>query len=286
MLFPTNFSVETVLGCNLKCVECAVGAGLIERKHGSMNIASFKSIMNKIAKYCKLLYLHIWGEPLLNKDILDIIRYAEQFTRTHISTNANMIDKEFAKDIVDSGVSHLMVSIDGATQETYAIYRRGGKLEKAMLGLTHLVYYSVLRKKDLSYIMPQFCVFDHNKHEMEQFLTLCQNMGLRPFFKPPFLRDGSRLKKSGIKKYERNISENDAERRTNMAACPMDNAPYILLDGSVVACCFDHNGVTAFGNIFTDSFETIWSNDKYVRFRENVKTGHAPEWCLENCLSH
>lgn len=37
MDYPEKFAIETVLGCNLRCVECAVGSELVQRKHGVMS---------------------------------------------------------------------------------------------------------------------------------------------------------------------------------------------------------------------------------------------------------
>lgn len=66
--YPEMFMVETVMGCNLQCPECALGGGYITRAKGCMSFERFKIIADKIRPYAKYLYLHIWGEPLLNKD--------------------------------------------------------------------------------------------------------------------------------------------------------------------------------------------------------------------------
>ena len=41
MRYPDIFALETVLGCNLRCVECAVGSGLVTRKHGYMGYEQY-----------------------------------------------------------------------------------------------------------------------------------------------------------------------------------------------------------------------------------------------------
>lgn len=66
LYLPKIFSIETMLGCDLRCPECATGGGMITRSKGFMTFDQFKIIANKIRHYCKYLYLHLWGEPLLN----------------------------------------------------------------------------------------------------------------------------------------------------------------------------------------------------------------------------
>jgi len=54
---PEIFSVETILGCDLKCPECAIGGDFVSRKKGLMKNSQFKVIVDKNRPYCKYLYL-------------------------------------------------------------------------------------------------------------------------------------------------------------------------------------------------------------------------------------
>ena len=54
---------------------------------------------------------------------------------TIVSTNAQTISKELANALVKSGLSRIIVSIDGFSEETYTAYRVGGSLQKALEGL-------------------------------------------------------------------------------------------------------------------------------------------------------
>lgn len=284
--YPTTFAIETVLGCNLRCVECAVGANIVKRPYGHMKLQQFMQIAERIKPYCRYVYLHIWGEPMLNPDIIPIIKVASTFTGTNISTNANTLDERLAKDLIYSGVSSIIVSLDAMSQEIYSRYRRRGQIEKAQLGLVYLTKH-LLRSGRPVKISPQFIVFDHNKHEMQAFEKFCHELGLQPVFKSPYLREGSCLKNANIPQYERHIGKDIMERRQNMARdCDIHNSCTILLDGSVVICCYDHNGQTTFGNIYTQSFEEIWENPAYVQHREQLQLEHAPQFCIDHCLAY
>lgn len=284
MDMPQIFSIETVLGCNLRCVECAIGANLVERKYGVMSFETFSQIAQKVQSHCKLLYLHLWGEPLLNKDILPMIKLASAFSRTNISTNANMLDKDYAKKLINSGVSEIIVSIDGMSQDVYGRYRVRGDLKKAIMGLTHLATYNIKTGNKVA-ISPQFIVFEHNKHEMAEFATLCQSLGLVPSFKAPYLRKCSKLKDSGLPGLVRDVATDEAQRRKNMMHCNNPkNVFTILLDGTVVPCCYDHNGDVVMGNILTNTVEEIWHSERYNKFRNNMAAGNIPNFCMQNCL--
>ena len=66
---------------------------------------------------------------LLNKDIFQIINYASGFTKTNISTNGNQITEENAQKLIQSGVTDIIVSIDGVSQAVYENYLFMGGIE-------------------------------------------------------------------------------------------------------------------------------------------------------------
>lgn len=283
MDYPGKFAIETVLGCNLRCVECAVGSELVQRKHGVMSYERYLAVMEKISAHASYIYLHRWGEPMLNPDIYAMIAHASRTCRTNISTNGVLMDDAAAKKLITSGVSEIIVSIDGMTQAVYEKYRRNGDVRKALSSLVHLVKYNRLYGDRVD-ISPQFIVFEHNRHQMREFSEMCGKLGLRPIFKAPYLRGTSRLKASGIPGLVRVKAERPQERRDAMKSCGVDTVTNILLDGSVVPCCYDHNAEMTFGNIFRESLEDIWDKATYVAFRDAVVTGNAPLFCMKNCL--
>ena len=285
-LIPLTFTVETILGCNFQCPECAVGGDFIVRKKGWMNFERFKIIADKIRPYCQYLYLHIWGEPLLNKDIFKMISYASRFTKTHISTNGNLMTEETAARLIRSGVSDIIVSIDGVSQEIYERYRVGGQVEKAINALKNLKKFKNQFGSNVN-IHPQYIVFKHNQHEMQKFNELCRTIGFKPIFKAPYIRhQNSQFKLSDYSQFTRPVYQKLSNLRAAMRDCPnAENVFTILLDGSVVLCCHDHGGATCYGNIFDQSVEDIWNSDEFRKERHNILSGKAPKFCLDNCMT-
>jgi len=278
------FAVETTLGCNLSCPECAVGGELTTRKKGVMPFEAFEVVARAIGPHCSYAYLHVWGEPLLNPDIFRIIARTAEFSGSNISTNANMIDAERAGKLIASGVTDVIVSIDGVTQEVYETYRRGGDVEKAMAGLSLLVEEN--RRQDGAVkIIPQFLVFEHNRHEMEAFRQACRDLGLEPYFKAPYLRKGSPLKPSDIPEYVRENGADGQGRAVRMRACQnARNTFTILREGQATCCCYDNDGLEVFGDVMRQGVREIWDNPDYERFRADVRNGNFPEFCKRHCL--
>lgn len=303
-MLPKIFTVEIVLGCNLKCPECAIGGKKITRNQGVMTFEQFRVIADRIRPFAEYLYLHNWGEPFLNKDLFRIIKYASNFARTNISTNAQLITRTSARKLIRSGVSDILVSIDGMSTEVYEQYRCGGNLDKALDGLKWLVLYGKSYRSQLvrafrmlrrgigksrraakTSILPQFIVFQHNEHEMQAFEEFCHSLGLAPSFKAPYLRKGSSFCRANDSAYHRAEYQDLAHLLKAMTECSAPREAFtILLDGSVVACCYDHDGGLVFGNVFEQDVLEIWNSPDYRAFRKTVLTGAAPQFCIKNCL--
>jgi MoaA/NifB/PqqE/SkfB family radical SAM enzyme/ubiquinone/menaquinone biosynthesis C-methylase UbiE len=283
-LVPKTFIVETVLGCDLKCPECALGGDMISRKKGLLSFEQFKISADKIRPFCDYLFLHIWGEPLLNKDIFKIIEYASAFTRTNISTNGNYLTEETAEKLILSGVSDLIVSIDGVSQEIYEQYRRGGFAEKVLRSLKMLQELNLKHGKRVR-INPQYIVFKHNQHEMYLFKKFCELLELEASFKAPYIRSDSRYDNSDDPQFVRPVCPDLASFRQAASGCPDPKQVFtILLDGSCIMCCYDHDGVTNYGNIYQQDVLEIWNSQKYRQDRWDIISGNAAAYCIDNCL--
>lgn len=277
-LVPSTFSIEVVLGCNLKCPECKIGNGTITRKKGSMSFDQYKIIADKIRPYAKYVYLHIWGEPLLNRDIIKIIEYTAEFSKTNISTNGQLITESVARDLVNSGLTDIIVSIDGTTQYIYEQYRVGGSLSKAMSALKLLQKEKQDSNSSIR-IIPQFVVFRHNEHQIDSFKTECRNLGLKPSFKAPYLTKGSGIERSTISKYWRKTGDMYKDCRD------VTEVMSVFLDGTVVPCYYDVQGEHIFGNLFIQDVLDIWNSPECSAFRYGVYSGKGHTFCNENCLA-
>jgi len=281
---PKIFEIETILGCDLKCPECAIGADIITRKKGCMTFEQFKIIADKIRPFCEYLYLHIWGEPLLNKDIFEMIKYASAFTKTNISTNGNSLTKEKAEKLIASGVTDIIVSIDGISQDIYEQYRKSGYAIRAMWSLAKLKELNAKYGNKVN-IIPQYLVFKHNQHEMDSFREFCNSIGLQPSYQAPYIHKNSIYQNSDYPQYIRPSYPDLESLKHAMQDCGNPKEVFtILLDGSCVMCCYDHDGIINYGNIYEQDVVDIWNSPKYRQDRLDIMTANAPEYCLENCL--
>jgi len=83
------------------------------------------------------LMLYNYGEPFLHPRLLDMIAQAHQAeVYTRVSTNGLVFMRSItADDLIASGLDYVRVSLDGATDATYNVYRVGGQLDRVLEGV-------------------------------------------------------------------------------------------------------------------------------------------------------
>jgi radical SAM protein with 4Fe4S-binding SPASM domain len=277
MIWPGIFYIETVLGCNLKCPECPMGNNSIIRKKHIMSFERYKILADKIKPYARTVYPFIWGEPLLNPDIIDIVAYTKKFARVYLSTNANLITREMAKNLMAQKPDVIDVPLDAATEETYQIVRKGGSLKKAIQGIRFLQEY----RNDTTVVRGQFVVFQHNQHELPAFKKLCNDLQVPTRINKPLIFNKN-LAPSTNSIHRRPVYHSMATVRQDIKSCEARIRMVIQVDGNVVPCCFDYNSNLIFGNLFEQTVPQIWESSKYKVFRMKLtgKKPNPPAFCL------
>lgn len=286
---PVSVSIEPTTACNLSCPECPSGLKQFTRKTGNLKVEMNRNILNELGN--RLLYINYYfqGEPFINSHIFEMINDAsKRNVYTSTSTNAHFIDESVAKQIVDSGLNQLIISIDGTTQETYESYRIDGKLSKVLEGTKNIIK-ARGAAKHLKVVF-QFLVVKANEHQIEDVFKLAKEYGV----------DEVRLKTAQFYSYENGnelMPENDKYSRYTKKADgtyklknKMRNACWRMWsscvftwNGIVVPCCFDKDAKHQMGSLQNDSFKEIWKAKSYQGFRKGVLSNRSQIDICKNC---
>ena len=286
--FPPVVMIEPTNICNLKCPLCPSGNGTLLRAKGNMTLATFKQVIDQVHEYSFMAVLWNQGEPFLNDDILEMINYASEHKMfTLLSTNGNIHPE--AEAVVNSGLDSLIISLDGASQDTYNKYRVNGELSKVLDFAKALV----AARKNLNKINPllrwQFLVMKHNEHEIEQIKQKAKKLGVDNLV----LKTVQIYSKDDIAKF---LPENPRYRRYNVKGdnfelkagipnrCPRIWANCVInWDGEMAICCFDKDVTIKIGNIADTPLIELWHSKRFNQFRKSIlKNRKAYEIC-RNC---
>lgn len=265
--YPYLFVFEVTNVCNLKCPFCLTGKGISGgRSVRHMGFDEAKAIIDQVGDYIYLMQLYTWGEPLLNKDIYDIIKYAkDKNIYVMLSTNATMLNEANCKRLVGSGIDYVMAAIDGLSDETYKKYRVGGDYEKVMRNIETLVSVKKQLHSPTPFLEWQFIVFRHNEHEVQAAERKAYEMGVSKFTPlPAYVEDEDWLPLGE----EYKVQMFNPERLMNC------DRPWTHLnvraDGGVASCCYEFEKKDDFGNFAEGEFRKIWNNTKFSLSRRLI----------------
>jgi radical SAM protein with 4Fe4S-binding SPASM domain len=290
--FPVSVSFEPTTSCNLRCPECPSGLRAFTRPTGMMEKKMFNDMVDQLSKDLLYLIFYFQGEPYLNPDFLDMVKYASQkkiYTAT--STNAHYLNDKNAKRTVESGLDRLIISIDGTTQDVYEQYRVGGKLEKVLEGTKNIIKWKKELKSKTPFIFFQFLVVKPNEHQVKDIKKLAKEIGVDEVrFKTAQVYDYKNDPNQLIpvnKKYSRyrknKNDEYEIKNDLNNHCWRLWHSPVITWDGLVVPCCFDKDAQHQLGDLKGKSFKEIWNNKEYVHFRSQILQGRRNIDICANC---
>ena len=256
---PYSLFVDPINVCNLRCPFCATGNGALDReKRGLMPISLFRKVIDEIADRLYMVFLFDWGEPLLNPDIYSMVNYAHKkniYTCIHSNFNVPFGETE-SKNMINSGLSHLNVSIDGVSQEVYAMYRRGGRVERVLDNIRVLVRAKRQMKSSRPHIRWRYIAFRHNEHEIAEARMLARQLGVDEFRVIRGIVEDSSWLSKGL--YP-TVTSND-----NPETCSwLWRSTVIHVDGGVGSCCYQHSQRDDFGSVQDTPLMTIWNGQRY-----------------------
>ena len=246
-----------------------------------MSNTIWQRTLSEVAKSAWVIQFYFQGEPLLNKDLPQMIREAhEAGLYTIVSTNAQAMTSELAQALVNAGLDRIIISMDGLTNESYNAYRIGGSLDKCKAALRYLREAKQLQttsnnlKRSQTIIELQVLRLKTNEHEWAEFKRVYQSLGAdRLVFKTAQLYDytnGHPLMPSNPK-YSRYILSKDGtyHRRPLRKGCfRVWSGCVITTTGEVLPCCYDKSHAHACGNIMNAHMRDLFGNEKAMRFRQ------------------
>lgn len=289
--FPITMAIEPTTSCNLRCPECPSGLRQFTRPIGMLEPGFFKSTIDSVYKDLIYLTFYFQGEPYLNPDFLEMVKYASgKGIYTSTSTNAHYLTKEQSIKTVESKLDRLIISIDGTTQETYKQYRIGGQLKKVIEGTRNIVEARKELKSKTPHLVFQFLVVKPNEHQLNNVEKLAAELGVdEVVFKTAQVYDfenGNPLIPTN-EKYSRYIKKADGTYRIKnklLNQCwRMWSSCVVTWDGVVVPCCFDKDAKHKLGDLKIQSFNELWLSDKYQDFRHSILRSRQEIDICRNC---
>jgi len=251
-----------------------------------MDLMDFKRIVDQIAPYAYYLELYNWGEPFLHHQIFDMIEYAARHRiSVRLSSNLNHFSHEMACRTVRSGLATLIVSVDGATQESYERYRRGGHLVTVLDNVRILVDAKRRTGSGRPFVVLRTLANRYNEEELEDLRRIAHELGVDAFTLGTLFvntQDKAQAREWLPTNGRLSYYDNQAGSLENTWDCAdLWERCVINYDGGVAPCCWIQGPDHDFDNALEKPLREIWNGEAYVSSRRVFSRGSGRTRALE-----
>ena len=129
--FPHTLYLETTNRCDSACQTCIRTFRTLEPRK-DLTLADVQGIVEQLPGLERVV-LHGIGEPLLNREIFEIVAYLKaKEVRVLFNSDAISLTPKRAGQLIDSGLDEYRVSMDAASRQTYAQIRGVDQFERVI----------------------------------------------------------------------------------------------------------------------------------------------------------
>lgn len=262
--------VEITNICNMNCSFCHGH----NRKPKQMSIEEFNHILNSLNKITKYVYYHLMGEPLTHPNLYEFLKLAkEKGFKSIITTNGTLL-KSRGEEILSAGVHKVNVSLhsfENGTENEHLTYLSDvanfAKIasSKGTIVVLRLWNNGVDGNKNQTTISYLKSLLPGVWQENSRGVNVSENI---------YLEWGERFEWP---------DENEEVKGDKFFCYGLKDQFGILVDGTVVPCCLDSNGVINLGNVFEKDLTCILNSNKATNIVNGFRCGKASEELCKKC---
>lgn len=264
--------------CNLTCDFCPE----TKRKAEFMSEAAFKQILEQVKPFTDYIYLHVKGEPLLHPDLgrfLDI-SYEKGF-KVNITTNGTLIDKVADMLIGKPAVRQINFSLHSVDGNQKVIAKDDYIDSILNFSIRAIAESNIIISLRLWNLEEALLTEDQRKRNVD---IICK---IEEKFKLPYKIQGNLSENKALKLWDRVYLNQDYEFKwpdlkeednVSKGSCfGLRNQIAILVNGTVVPCCLDGEGIINLGNIHECNFSDIINTKR----AEDIRLGFCNHIVVE-----
>ena len=270
--YPVTLIIENTGKCNLKCPMCPREFGYYPPE--DFNFHLFKHVIDEVRDRTELVFPWGGGEPMMNPDLCRMLRYCRDAGMyTVVSTNATLLNEERSRQILQSGLDHLIIAFDGTTPEVYETYRKGAKFHKVKKNILRFLEVKQEMKSDL-FVVLQMVRLPENRHQVKDFHRMWSIPGV----------DEIRIKEDEIVVPDLALEERiHHDRRRHPCYQLWHGPPFVNYKGDFFPCCHTWQS-EPIGKVGEHSIYDLWNSKKMKKMREAHLRGDLSEYPdCQNC---
>lgn len=271
---PSEILMEPTNSCNLRCPVCPTHL-IMKRDRGFMEPELFKSVIDEFKNIKKKprISFDFAGEPLLNKNLPDMIKYAkDNGHKTFVSTNTTMLSEDVAEKLILSGLDSIHVCMDGFSKEAHESYRIRSTFEEVKKNIENFIKKRKNLDKKNPLISLQTLLTSYSENQVDEIVKWAKDVGIDIVnFKTisPLTYTYEEMKE----KYPYLLPKSDKFKRKatsiyrTICRTPLWQA-VVYWNGDLGLCCIDYDNLFRLPNIKSIGFLKTYFSKEVIKFRK------------------
>ena len=313
---PRSLYLETTNRCDSKCQTCIRTFRSLEPP-ADLTLEQVKAITEQFSVLERVV-LHGIGEPLLNREIFEIVAYLKTRAATVLfNSDAISLTATRTLRLIQSGLDEYRVSLDAATRQTYRRLRGVDQFDRVVANVRRLVRLERGRSRSAPRVSLWFTASRANLDELLAFVRLADDLGVDEVYVQRLVFNGLGLATAEnalhgrLQRQEQEVLDQAQELARGLgvalrasglttplaslkgemssprpwAGCQRPwTLSYVTANGNVLPCCIspwvarDYQALIL-GNALAEPFADIWNGERYRRFRIDFESESPPDPC-------
>jgi len=265
-LINKEVRIENCSLCNSRCIICP--REKMTRKQMVMSNEKFENLVDQSVELgAETISVFGYGEPLLDKGIVDKIRYCNlKGLKTFITTNASLLNVDMAHNLLKAGLRHIRFSVHGI-YDKYEKVHRGLKWNDTARNIGNFTAMS--RTKFPNQCKISISIIPMHDENIDEIKHIWRKFDIE-IWKPHNW--------GGSREYRKLTKE-----RKKTCGRPFSGPVQILADGKMIVCCFDPDGIMVVGDTNKNTIKEILKSDSFNFIRSRHESGDMSGLLCENC---
>lgn len=317
---PVCLYLEVTNRCNLLCTTCPRTFEDLEPP-ADMSWALFTRIVDQLPRIERVV-LHGVGEPMLIDELPRMIRYLKaRGTYVLFNTNGTLLTAKKGRELIESGLDELRVSLDAAERETFRVVRGRDYFDRIVRNVGAFT----AMQREIAAPLPRVSLWltglKETLDQLEAFVEVAHAVGVgevylqrlvwfadaqgmatpdQALFESLTRAESAQIAAAEAKARQLGIAFNASgatepgsslARRTDDQPWSLCRRPWTLMyftaHGRAIPCCiapFSLRGYDRFtlGDATQESLRATWNGARYRDFRRRLASDDPPPSCA-NC---
>ena len=233
--------IESTSLCNAKCIICP--RDKMTRPEVTMPMGHFARIIDQVKELgATTVSVFGYGEPLMDDGLAQKIQYCTaQGIKTLITTNAALLDPNFAFDLIEAGLSQIRFSVHGLTKKNYERVHRKLDYDLVIRNISNFIAINRMKKAP---VITDVIAIPMNGESVEDIKNRWgEHVDYLEVWRPHNWVNAKTYRK--------------VEQKKKTCGRPFRGPIQVNADGTMMVCCFDFDSQLTIGDTYKDNIKDI-----------------------------